>query len=73
MLYRSIDGLSGIHTLFECQGPAGLLPSEAGNSRAHACRTAAGRHCAAALRDPPDGEPVARNPMIFNATERNPS
>ncbi|MDN7437086.1 RibD family protein [Burkholderia multivorans] len=28
MLYPGIDGLSGIHTLFECQGPAGLLPSE---------------------------------------------
>ncbi|WP_349999128.1 dihydrofolate reductase family protein [Stenotrophomonas lacuserhaii] len=27
MLYPGIDGLSGIHTLFECHGPAGLLPS----------------------------------------------
>lgn len=27
MLYPGIDGLSGIHTVFECQGPAELLPS----------------------------------------------
>lgn len=28
MLYPGIDGLSGIHTVFECQGPAECLPSE---------------------------------------------